>query len=143
MAIRRRIKFSWLGFLLQNMKRIIASVSIVSAIGFTKLPRTTVLCLGGLVSSLAGYYLYNRWHNIHIVLRREYGHWSILFMRQGQPVQGLQNGLLIRSIGLHGEPFRDATLLLFHYSPTEGAYGAILNKVIGGVRIGGPVHLTH
>ena len=83
MAIRRKLKFSWLGFVLQNMKRIIGSVSIASVIGFRGIPKTTLVCVGGAIWSLLGYYLYNRWQNIHIVLKREYGHVSILFMRQG------------------------------------------------------------
>ena len=63
------------------MKQIMGSISTGSVVSFKYFPKATLTTLGSLVGSLTGYYMYNRCRNVHIILRREYDRWSLLYMR--------------------------------------------------------------
>ena len=51
----------------------------------------------------------------------------------------MRAGMLLKAPNTGGEPFRNATVLIWKYSPEEGSFGWILNKELSGFRIGGPV----
>ena len=97
-------------------------------------PLNTLAAIGGLTllipTLVACYWIFYRLRGVIITPQIEYGRIRFLYMRQGAPVNEMRPCMLLKAPNSGGEPFRNATVLIWKYSAEEGSFGWILNKEI-------------